>query len=183
MSASRGPCCTSVRVASPRLVSTDWVREICDIADKYCGGHLRFTTRHNVEFLVADEARVEPLLDELAARQLPGGRRGARHQQRGSYPGLDSLQERRDRRLGPGQVDDGRTARLLHRPDRRAGQAAAGRGLLRQHVRRLPLLGHRHRGHSSHRAAGEPRDGRASRAKFPPPSPLAPREPSVPIPS
>jgi len=48
----------SVRCASPRLVSTDWVRDICKIADQFCDGHLRFTTRNNVEFLVADEAKL-----------------------------------------------------------------------------------------------------------------------------
>lgn len=55
----------SVRVASPRLLSTDTVYDYADIAEKYCGGHLRFTTRHNVEFLVSDESQVEPLKKEL----------------------------------------------------------------------------------------------------------------------
>ncbi len=69
-----GAVLTSVRVASPRLVSTGFVADICDIADKYCDGYLRFTTRHNVEFLVADESKVEPLLDELAEKKyLVGG--------------------------------------------------------------------------------------------------------------
>ena len=35
----------TVRMASPRLVSTDFIREVCDLADKFCGGYLRFTTR------------------------------------------------------------------------------------------------------------------------------------------
>ena len=34
----------TVRMASPRLVSSDFIREICDIADKFSEGHLRFTT-------------------------------------------------------------------------------------------------------------------------------------------
>lgn len=64
----------SVRMASPRLVSSDFVREISDIADKYCGGYLRFTTRHNVEFLVSDEKQLQPLIDDLAQRgYLIGG--------------------------------------------------------------------------------------------------------------
>ena len=64
----------SVRVASPRLVSSDWIRDICDIAEKYCGGYLRFTTRNNVEFLVSDEAKLEPLLAELDEKDyLIGG--------------------------------------------------------------------------------------------------------------
>ncbi|HLC15080.1 MAG TPA: dissimilatory-type sulfite reductase subunit beta [Thermodesulfovibrionia bacterium] len=55
----------TVRVASPRLVSTDFIYDICDISDKYCDGYFRFTTRHNVEFLVSDESKVEPLKKEL----------------------------------------------------------------------------------------------------------------------
>jgi sulfite reductase beta subunit len=69
-----GVVLTSVRVASPRLVSTDFVRRICAIADRYCDGFVRFTTRHNIEFLVSDESKVEPLVDELSAEgYLVGG--------------------------------------------------------------------------------------------------------------
>ena len=28
----------TVRVGSPRLVSTDWIRDVCDIADEFCDG-------------------------------------------------------------------------------------------------------------------------------------------------
>ncbi len=64
----------SVRVASPRLVSSDWIRDICDIAEKYCDGYLRFTTRNNVEFLVADESKLNPILEELDSKDyLVGG--------------------------------------------------------------------------------------------------------------
>jgi sulfite reductase beta subunit len=58
----------TVRVASPRLISTDFIRDLCDIAEKHCGGHLRFTTRHNVEFMVDNEAAVKPLMDELKSK-------------------------------------------------------------------------------------------------------------------
>lgn len=57
----------SVRIGSPRLVSIQFIRDLCDLADKYCNGHLRFTSRHNVEFLVSDKAKLEPLIDELNA--------------------------------------------------------------------------------------------------------------------
>jgi len=57
----------TVRVASPRLVSTDFIREVCDIAEKFCGGHLRFTTRNNIEFF-PDKAQVEPIQAELKKR-------------------------------------------------------------------------------------------------------------------
>ena len=64
----------SVRMASPRLVSSDFIREISDIADKYCDGYLRFTTRNNVEFLVSDKNKLQPLLDELKTKgYLIGG--------------------------------------------------------------------------------------------------------------
>lgn len=63
----------TVRVASPRLISTDSIREHCDIAEKYCDGHLRYTTRNNVEFLVSDEKKLEPLKKDLAARGFKMG--------------------------------------------------------------------------------------------------------------
>lgn len=66
----------TIRVGSPRLVSIDFLRDICDLADKYCGGFLRFTTRHNVEFLVSEAANVEPLIAELNAKGLPVGGTG-----------------------------------------------------------------------------------------------------------
>ncbi|GAB7022233.1 dissimilatory-type sulfite reductase subunit beta [Salidesulfovibrio brasiliensis] len=48
----------TVRAGTARLMSVTMIREICDIADKYCGGYLRFTTRNNIEFMVEtkDEA-------------------------------------------------------------------------------------------------------------------------------
>ena len=63
----------TVRVASPRLIATDTIREHCDIAEKYCDGHLRYTTRNNVEFLVSDEKKLEPLNKDLTARGFKMG--------------------------------------------------------------------------------------------------------------
>jgi len=57
----------TVRVGSSRLVSTDWIRDVCQIADQFCDGYLRFTSRHNLEFLVSDKDKVEPLIEHLAA--------------------------------------------------------------------------------------------------------------------
>jgi sulfite reductase beta subunit len=56
----------TVRAGSPRLMSTKRIRVFAQLADKYCGGHLRFTSRHNVEFLLTDEANIEPLIADLA---------------------------------------------------------------------------------------------------------------------
>ncbi len=74
--AESGDALYTVRVGSERLLSTDHVREICDLAEKYCDGYLRFTSRHNIEFLVSDAARVEPLIAELKARGYPVGGTG-----------------------------------------------------------------------------------------------------------
>jgi sulfite reductase beta subunit len=63
----------TVRIASPRLVGTDFIRELSDFADKYCDGHLRFTSRNNVEFLLSDEGKIDPLLKDLEAAKLPVG--------------------------------------------------------------------------------------------------------------
>ena len=63
----------SVRVASPRLLSTVTIRDLADMAEKYCGGHIRFTTRNNVEFLVSDEKNLEPLQKELKGKKYMVG--------------------------------------------------------------------------------------------------------------
>lgn len=63
----------TVRVGSARLISVTHIREICDIADKYCGGHVRFTTRNNIEFMVTDEKTLTALKADLASRKFPGG--------------------------------------------------------------------------------------------------------------
>jgi len=66
----------SVRVGSPRLVSVDFIREVADLADKYCEGYLRFTSRNNIEFLLADKSKIEPLIAELKEKGLPVGGTG-----------------------------------------------------------------------------------------------------------
>jgi len=68
----------TVRVASPRLLSTVTIRDYAAIAEKYCGGYLRFTTRNNVEFLVSDEKNIEPLQKELQSKKYMSGGIGDR---------------------------------------------------------------------------------------------------------
>jgi len=63
----------TVRAASPRLLSVQTLRVFADLADKYCGGHLRFTSRNNVEFLLEDPAKIAPLKQELEAAGFPVG--------------------------------------------------------------------------------------------------------------
>ncbi|MEW6007046.1 MAG: dissimilatory-type sulfite reductase subunit beta [bacterium] len=57
----------TVRAGSPRLLSSDTIRLFCDLADKYCNGYLRFTSRNNVEFLLGKEENIEPLISELSS--------------------------------------------------------------------------------------------------------------------
>lgn len=63
----------TVRCGGARLMSVTHIREICEIADKHCDGYLRFTTRNNIEFMVDDKSKVQPLLDDLAGRKFDGG--------------------------------------------------------------------------------------------------------------
>jgi len=63
----------TVRAASPRLLSIQSIRVFADLADKYCGGHLRFTSRNNVEFLLDDAGKIEPLKKDLLAAGFPVG--------------------------------------------------------------------------------------------------------------
>lgn len=63
----------SVRAATPRLMSIQSIRLFADIADEFCDGYLRFTSRNNVEFLLSDESNVEPLIERLAAEGYPVG--------------------------------------------------------------------------------------------------------------
>ena len=63
----------TVRVGGCRLMTVSHLREIMEIADKYCDGYLRFTTRNNVEFMVDSKDKVEPLKQDLLSRKQPGG--------------------------------------------------------------------------------------------------------------
>jgi sulfite reductase beta subunit len=63
----------TVRCGGARLMSTTHIREICEIAEKHCDGHLRFTTRNNIEFMVDSKDKVEPLVKDLESRKFDGG--------------------------------------------------------------------------------------------------------------
>ena len=63
----------SIRAATPRLMSIISIRQICDLADKYCDGHLRFTSRNNIEYLVTQEENIDPLIKETTALGYPIG--------------------------------------------------------------------------------------------------------------
>ncbi len=63
----------TVRCGAARLMSITHIREICDIADKYCNGYLRFTTRNNVEFMTDNADTVKALKADLSQRKFAGG--------------------------------------------------------------------------------------------------------------
>jgi sulfite reductase beta subunit len=63
----------TVRAASPRLLSIQTIRVFASLADKYCGGYLRFTSRNNVEFLLDKRENIEPLKKELLGAGFPVG--------------------------------------------------------------------------------------------------------------
>ena len=156
----------TVRVGGTRTMSITHIRELCDIADKYCGGYLRWTTRSNIEFMVEDEDTMKALRDELNSRKfdggsfkVPRGRHRCRCQQHGAHPGLGALPHPRHRRFRPREMRHGRHVRGLqeHAPARARAHLP---GLLHQHVRRRALLRHRPGGHPPQTAHDRPRMGR-----------------------
>jgi len=66
----------TVRAGSPRLVSIEFIRDVCDLADEFCDGYLRFTTRNNIEFLTDKEENVDALIEACKAKGLPVGGTG-----------------------------------------------------------------------------------------------------------
>jgi len=63
----------TVRFGGARLMSVTHLREIMAIADEYCGGYLRFTTRNNVELMVTDKDTALKLKADLNGRKFAGG--------------------------------------------------------------------------------------------------------------
>jgi len=63
----------TVRCGAARLMTVGNIRAICDVADKFCGGHLRFTTRNNIEFMVETLDKAKELKAYLNAQKMEGG--------------------------------------------------------------------------------------------------------------
>ncbi len=66
----------TVRAGTPRQMDVHTVRRLCDIADQYADGHVRFTIRSNIEFMVSAVDKVQPLIDKLAEEGFPVGGTG-----------------------------------------------------------------------------------------------------------
>jgi dissimilatory sulfite reductase beta subunit len=63
----------TVKAGTQRQMDVYTIRELCDIADKFADGHVRFTARSNIEYMVADPAKVEPLIKALTDAGYPVG--------------------------------------------------------------------------------------------------------------
>jgi sulfite reductase beta subunit len=63
----------SVRAATPRLASTQTLRLFAEIADEFCEGYLRWTSRNNVEFLLTDESKIDGLIARVEKEGYPVG--------------------------------------------------------------------------------------------------------------
>ncbi len=74
--AESGEAVYTVRAGGPKFVSPATIRKICDLADRYCGGYLRFTSRHSIEFLLTEEDNIDPLIRDLKEMGLPVGGTG-----------------------------------------------------------------------------------------------------------
>ncbi|MBF0304430.1 MAG: dissimilatory-type sulfite reductase subunit beta [Alphaproteobacteria bacterium] len=66
----------TVKAGTQRQMDIFTIRKLADIADQFAEGFIRFTVRSNVEFMVSSAAKVQPLLDKLAAEGFPVGGTG-----------------------------------------------------------------------------------------------------------
>ncbi len=63
----------TVKAGTQRQMDVYTIRKLCDIADRYAEGHVRFTVRSNIEYMVTDQAKVEPLIKALNDAGFPVG--------------------------------------------------------------------------------------------------------------
>ncbi|MAF95027.1 MAG: dissimilatory-type sulfite reductase subunit beta [Rhodospirillaceae bacterium] len=66
----------TVKAGTPRQLDVHTIRHLCDIADEYAEGHVRFTSRSNIEYMVSAEDMVDPLIAKLESEGYPVGGTG-----------------------------------------------------------------------------------------------------------
>jgi len=66
----------TVKAGTQRQMDVYTVRTLCDIGDELAEGHVRFTARSNIEFMVSSEDKVAPLIERLEAEGFPVGGTG-----------------------------------------------------------------------------------------------------------
>ena len=74
--AKRGDEIWTVRAGTQRQMDTYTIRKLCQIADEFAEGHVRFTIRSNIEFMVSKESMVDPLIEKLNQEGFPVGGTG-----------------------------------------------------------------------------------------------------------
>ena len=71
--AENGDQVWTVKAGTQRQMDHYTVRKLADLADQYADGYVRFTTRSNIEYMVTDQAKVEPLIQALTDNGFPVG--------------------------------------------------------------------------------------------------------------
>jgi sulfite reductase beta subunit len=66
----------TVRAGTQRQMDVYTIRKLADIADQFAEGHVRFTIRSNIEYMVSKESMVQPLIDKLNEEGFPVGGTG-----------------------------------------------------------------------------------------------------------
>jgi dissimilatory sulfite reductase beta subunit len=72
-----GDAIWTVRAGTQRQLDVYSIHTLCDIADEQGDGFVRFTTRSNIEYMVEDQAKVEPLIKALTDAGFPVGGTGS----------------------------------------------------------------------------------------------------------
>ena len=63
----------TVKAGTQRQMDGYTIRKLADIADEFAEGFVRFTTRSNIEYMVTDGEKVEPLIKALFDNGFPVG--------------------------------------------------------------------------------------------------------------
>jgi sulfite reductase beta subunit len=71
--AENGDQVWTVKAGTQRQMDHYTIRKLADIADQFADGYVRFTTRSNIEYMVSDQAKVEPLIKALTDNGFPVG--------------------------------------------------------------------------------------------------------------
>jgi len=66
----------TVKAGTQRQMDVGTIRKLCEIADTYAEGYVRFTVRSNIEFMVSRADKVAPLVEALTKAGFPVGGTG-----------------------------------------------------------------------------------------------------------
>ena len=97
----------TVRAGTQRQMDVYTIRKLCDIADEYADGHFRFTTRSNIEYMVDDRDKIEPLIEKLVSEGFPCRWHRKLRLDDLAHPGLVALRYPGHRRVRRRQKPDG----------------------------------------------------------------------------